>query len=213
MPHLILASQSPRRRALVTLLGLQVHALTANVDEESIDDPDPKKNVFRTALLKARAVSAKDQQAIVIAADTTVTIGGEMLGKPANAQEAWHMLQRLRGRSHQVHTGLAVLKQDTVHRSGTVCTTVVTMRAYSDDEIDNYIESGDPFDKAGAYAIQHRGFRPVDEIRGCYCNVVGLPLCQLRQALSELGVASDLDVAEQTQDYRHCATCQALIDS
>jgi MAF protein len=213
MPHLILASQSPRRRALITLLGLQVQAVTANVDEESIDDPDPGKNVLRTALLKAHAVSAQNQQATVIAADTTVTIDGEMLGKPANAQEAWHMLRRLRGRAHQVHTGLAVLQQRTTHQSATVCTTDVIMRDYSNIEIANYIESDDPFDKAGAYAIQHSGFRPVAQIRGCYCNVVGLPLCQLRLALSDVGIASDLNVAQRTQDYRHCATCRALMDS
>jgi MAF protein len=213
MPHLILASQSPRRRALITLLGLQVHAVTADVDEESIDDPDPEKNVLRTAWLKARAVAAQDRQAIVVAADTTVAIDGDMLGKPANGQEAWHMLRRLRGRAHQVHTGIAVLQQHSAYQSGTVCTTDVIMRAYSDEEIAHYIESGDPFDKAGAYAIQHSGFRPVAQLRGCYCNVVGLPLCQLRLALSDAGIASDLDVAERTQDYRHCATCQALMGS
>lgn len=213
MSYLVLASQSPRRRALITLLGLQVHTVIANVDEESIDDPDPEQNVLKTALLKAHAVAAQNRQSIVVAADTTVAIDGDMLGKPANGQEAWNMLQRLRGRVHQVHTGLAILQRHTGHQSGTVCTTDVIMRAYSDNEIANYIESGDPFDKAGAYAIQHSGFHPVARLHGCYCNVVGLPLCQLRQALSNVGIASDLDVARRTQDYRHCATCQALMDS
>ena len=212
MVQLILASQSPRRRALIALLGQPVSIETADVDEESVNDPDPEENVVRTALLKARVVASKNEDAIVIAADTTVAIDGEMLGKPANAGEARRILQRLRGRAHQVHTGLALLQRRSGRQVNSVCSTGVIMRTYSGEEIERYIQSGDPFDKAGAYAIQHRGFRPVAQIRGCYSNVVGLALCQLRSALRELGIRSDMDVAESTQDYRACATCLALIE-
>lgn len=211
MSQLILASQSPRRRALITLLDLPVRVLTADVDEESVDHEDPRENVVRTASLKARAVAAQIEEAIIIAADTTVASDGEMLGKPANAQEARQMLRRLRGRVHQVHTGLAVIRMPSGRQINAVSSTDVLMRNYDDDEIEAYIRSGDPFDKAGAYAIQHRGFHPVAQIRGCYSNVVGLALCQLYGALQELGVSAALDVAHTEQDFRTCRTCLALM--
>jgi septum formation protein len=211
MVNLILASQSPRRRALIALLGQQVRVVTAGVDEESVDVPDPRENVIRTALLKARAVAASHPNAVVIAADTTVAVDGNMLGKPVNAVEARHMLTRLRGRAHQVHTGLVLLQRAADRQTRSVSSTDVIMRDYSDEEIARYIESGDPFDKAGAYAIQHSGFSPVSRIRGCYSNVVGLALCQLQSALRGFGVTSEIAVAEAEQDYRKCAACLALM--
>lgn len=213
MSQLILASQSPRRRALITLLGLPVRVVTVDVDEESVDHEDPRENVVRTASLKARAVAAHCEDATIIAADTTVAIDGEMLGKPATGEEARRMLRRLRGRVHQVHTGLVVMHLPSGHRINAVSSTDVIMRSYSDDELERYIRSGDPFDKAGAYAIQHRGFHPVAQIRGCYSNVVGLALCQLYGALQELGVGTTLDVAHTEQDFRNCHTCLALLKS
>ena len=124
---------------------------------------------------------------MIIAADTTVALDDEILGKPATPEEAEMMLRRLRKRSHQVYTALAILDlSDQTRHSRLVCTDV-HMRDYSDFEIADYIASGDPLDKAGAYAIQHSGFHPVDRVDGCWANVVGMPLCQLNPLLSESG--------------------------
>ncbi|HZD09708.1 MAG TPA: Maf family protein [Candidatus Binatia bacterium] len=211
MAQLILASQSPRRRKLIAFLRKEVRAVTSGVDEESIDDRDPRRNAIGTAELKARAVAARFPQAVVIAADTIVALDGQMLGKPAGAKDAAVTLRMLRGRAHQVHTGLVILQGATGRVERSVCTTDVLMRDYSDKELTRYVKSGDPFDKAGAYAIQHATFNPVAQIQGCYSNVVGLPLCQLCISLRRVGVRTDLDVAEQSFDYRDCATCLGML--
>lgn len=213
MPDLILASASPRRRSLIQLLGRPVSVRPAAVDEDSVSDPDPAVNVVRTARLKAEAAAAAlDSEGIVIAADTTVVLDGDMLNKPAGAAEACAMLRRLRGRTHHVHTGLVVLDAGSGRASTAVSTTAVTMRDYDDAEIDAYVASGDPLDKAGSYAIQHAGFRPVAELSGCYTGVVGFPLCRLVGALRERGVSVDLPVAVESGDYRDCVTCLQLLD-
>lgn len=210
---LILASQSPRRRRLIEHLGHPVHSVTAAVDEESIDHPEPATNVVGTARLKAEAVSDQFSNALIIAADTTVAVDGEMLGKPANRYEAQNTLGRLRGRAHQVYTGLVLLQTNSGHMETSVCLTEVYMRPYGDAEVEGYIDSGDPFDKAGAYAIQSTSFHPVDYIRGCYTNVVGLPLCQLCSLLNRFGISSDLPVAAVTEDHRECTTCVRIMSS
>lgn len=192
------------------LVEHEVQAVTASVDEDSVEHPDPAQNAIRTAQLKARAVAPHYRNRVIVAADTTVAIDGDVLGKPKDAHQAMNTLQRLRGRVHHVHTGLVLIDAQEEHEVTSICTTSVTMRNYADEEIEAYIASGDPFDKAGAYAIQHATFRPVAHIRGCYSNVVGLPLCHLRIALKQLGVPSQLDVDERTSDYRRCATCLTL---
>ena len=213
MQELILASASPRRHALIRLLGRAVSIRPVAVDEESITYPDPAVNVVRTARLKAEtAANALDEAAIVIAADTTVALGDEMLNKPAGPSAARAMLRRLRGRTHQVHTGLVVLQTGTERTVTAVSTTDVTMRRYTDAEIDAYVASGDPLDKAGSYAIQHAGFRPVARLDGCYTGVVGFPLCRLTAALRELGASVDLPVATESGDYRDCAICLQMLD-
>ena len=125
----------------------------------------------------------------IVAADTAVVDGDDILGKPADEADAAAMLRRLRGRPHAVLTGVAVLDAHTGHMASTVVRTVVHMRAFSDAEIAAYIASGDPMDKAGAYAIQNRTFAPVERIEGCYANVVGLPLCALGCLLRRLGAS------------------------
>lgn len=213
MPELILASASPRRHALIRLLGRPVTVRPADVDEESVTDPEPAVNVVRTARLKAEAAAAAlDKAAIVIAADTTVALGGEMLNKPAGPSDARAMLRRLRGRTHQVHTGLVVLQAGTEHVATAVSTTDVTMRHYDDAEIDAYVASGDPLDKAGSYAIQHTGFRPVARLSGCYTGVVGFPLCCLVAALRKLNVSVDLPAATESGNYRECTICLQMLD-
>lgn len=175
------------------------------VDEQPWSGEAARGYVLRLAESKARAASKELEanpaaaDALVIAADTTVVDGGDILGKPRDAAEAAAMLRRLRGRSHQVYTALAVLHPADGRMESDLCVTDVPMRAYSESEIQAYIASGDPMDKAGAYAIQHAGFHPVENLEGCYANVVGLPLCHLTRTLNKFGTNSYVDVPSACQ--------------
>jgi septum formation protein len=193
-PFLVLASNSPRRRALLTLGGREFLSRPADVDESILPGEAPGDYVLRLAESKARAcaVSASPGQ-LVLAADTTVVDGSTILGKPADADEAFRMLRRLRGRDHQVYTGLALLKAPDGKLVRDLCVTDVPMREYNDDEIEAYVGTGDPLDKAGAYAIQHAGFHPVDSLHGCYASVMGLPLCHLSRSLAQFGISPKAD--------------------
>jgi septum formation protein len=162
--------------------------------------------VVRLSQAKASAVGAGGTRMppyVVIAADTTVSLDGVPLGKPADEADAGRMLRALRGRTHQVHTAITLL--DTARRTGQMlsdlATTDVPMRNYGDDEIAAYIASGDPLDKAGAYAVQHDGFHPVAEMRGCFANVMGLPLCHLARTLRALGIEPPADVPTACQSH------------
>jgi septum formation protein len=210
--RLILASASPRRQELVRLLGLEWEVRTAEVDEASIDHPEPPLNVIDTAWLKASAVarSAPDD-ALIVSADTTVALGSTMLNKPAGEHEARIMLQKLRGRTHQVHTGIVVIDRAGGRAVRDVASVDVPMREYSESEINTYVASGDPLDKAGGYAIQNAFFRPVLSLDGCYAAVVGLPLCHLARALKALGVPPEADVAADCQAY-HQYNCPVFQD-
>lgn len=187
----ILASQSPRRRELMQLLGIPFQIMVADADEDSITIPNPAENVVQTAQLKCSLIRAQlademvTPKTVILAADTTVAFAGEMLNKPADETSARQMLTRLRGTQHQVHTGFVLLHPASGRQWQEVSTAVVTMRPYSDNEIDAYIATGDPFDKAGGYAIQHPQFQPVAQLQGCYCNVMGLPVCELILALRQ----------------------------
>jgi MAF protein len=197
---LILASNSPRRKQLLDLTGWDYRIVVPTADEQVRQGEPPDEYVRRLALEKAQAASAlllatDRQQAIILAADTTVvdvdapgSPSGEILGKPADPTEAWAMLRRLRGRLHRVYTGLAALRLADGAVINRVVSTDVWMRNYSDAEIERYVASGDPLDKAGAYAIQHAGFQPVQNLQGCYANVMGLPVCHLAQMLAEFGL-------------------------
>jgi MAF protein len=204
MRRFILASQSPRRRELLNLVGYPYECKVADVDETSVTHPDPAVNVVCTAQLKARAIAAHIMpqdglQTIIIAADTTVALGERMFGKPIDKAAARTMLRTLRNRTHEVHTGVILIDLDNGQEVMGVHTAVVTMRDYTDAEITNYVAGGDPLDKAGAYAIQHPGFRPVANLQGCYLGVMGLSVCHLLQLLRQLNVpqrASATAVAE-----------------
>jgi MAF protein len=192
------------------LLGYPVQVRVAGVDESSVDDPDPARNVVETARLKAEAVAdAFTGEGVIIAADTEVVLQGKILGKPADEGDAACMLRQLRGRAHQVHTGIVVCTRPEGQAVTAVSTTEVMMRDYSDAEIAAYVASGDPLDKAGAYAIQSATFRPVAALNGCYTGVVGLSLCRLAQALQEAGVPVSLPVADH--DAARCPACLALM--
>jgi MAF protein len=161
----------------------------AEIDESPRPGEAPDAYVLRLAEGKARAAARLvEAGAVVIAADTTVADGDEILGKPADAAQAAQMLRQLRGRIHRVYTGLAVLSTPDGTLIPDLGMTEVPMRAYSDAEIEAYTAGGDPLDKAGAYAIQHAGFHPVERLEGCYANVVGLPLCHVARVLTRFGL-------------------------
>jgi MAF protein len=190
---LILASQSPRRRALLAALGLSFVVDAAAVDETPQRDETPGDLVCRLGRVKALAVAERHPGAVVLAADTVVALDGALLGKPADPDEAWVMLRALRGRTHQVYTAVTVAKAGGVRSRLSTCH--VTMRPYSDAEIAAYVASGDPLDKAGAYAIQHPLFAPVAGWEGCYSAIMGLPLGVAADLLREAGLAVSVDVA------------------
>lgn len=209
MVELILASQSPRRRELIKLLGYSVQAVSADVDEASVTEPDAAVNVVGTARLKAVKIAEQWRQSngnddvVIVAADTTVALAGEMLGKPVDVADAWRMLKALRNCSHEVHTGVVLLALGSGREVSGVNTAVVTMRDYSNVEIEAYIASGDPMDKAGAYAIQHPTFQPVARLDGCFTGVMGLSICHLLQLFSQLGVAMQADLTAVTDAHQH----------
>ncbi len=196
--HLLLASASPRRRELIKLLGLPVDTTAADIDEVPLPGERADEMARRLSVEKARAASigflppasceAPLWGCILLASDTVVSLDGEPLGKPRDADDARSMLQRLRNRTHQVYTGLALIDTNTDRMVTDLAGSAVQMRGYSDEEIDAYIASGDPFDKAGAYAIQHTGFHPADRFDHCFANVMGLPLCHIVRSLRQLGV-------------------------
>jgi len=206
VPVLTLASTSPRRRQLLTLIGWNFEVISVDIDESSLQDETPSDYVIRLAACKARACAEQFRDTgnntvrLIVSADTAVVDGGNILGKPEDETEAMYMLQRLRGRIHQVYTGIAVFSSSEALVTD-VCVTDVPMRSYSEQEMSAYIASGDPLDKAGAYAIQHPLFRPVESLSGCYANVMGLPLCRLERAIMKLGLQANIDVAKACQDY------------
>jgi septum formation protein len=196
---LILASNSPRRKELLALLQVPFEVIPGNVDETARKNERAEGYVQRLAIEKAHSVPLSSDQ-VVIAADTVVIDQGEILGKPVDKADAKRMLQTLRGHTHRVMTAITLVSG----RSGQVwmdaCETDVPMREYVDLEIEGYIESGDPMDKAGAYAIQHPGFHPVERLCGCYASVMGLPLCHVTRGLRKLGVVVPVDVARECQN-------------
>lgn len=200
--RILLASNSPRRRELMALGDWTFTVSVTNVDETQQPGEAPGDYVLRLAEDKARAAAPHASSGeIIVAADTTVVDRGSLLGKPADATEATAMLKQLRGHTHQVYTGIAVLDSSTGNLMKDLCVTDVPMREYSDAEISRYVDSGDPLDKAGAYAIQHHSFHPVAGLAGCFASVMGLPLCHLLRLLEQLGVPLDQDVPTRCQNH------------
>jgi septum formation protein len=188
---LLLASASPRRRHLIQLLGLPVELGVSPIDEEAIQALyDGPSDSFAEWTARHKAIAALDlpqaHERLVIGADTTVLLDNEILGKPRDPAHAYTLLASLRGRWHKVVTGVVVAARinGEIQVVSESCTTPVLMRPYSDAEIEAYIATGDPLDKAGAYGIQHPQFQPTERIDGCYLNVVGLPLCVLTRLLA-----------------------------
>jgi len=182
-----LASASPRRRELLSLFGRPFEVLPADIDETNHGDAPADEFVQALSRAKARVAAQKAASGLVIACDTIVVLDGRVLGKPGSPAEAREMLRALRGRPHQVMTAVTVLDAAGGQELAACDVTEVWMRPYADAEIEEYVASGDPMDKAGAYAIQHAGFRPVEAVQGCYASVMGLPLCLLYRLLRQVG--------------------------
>jgi len=195
-PNLILASGSPRRREFMHALGLSFAIRAADIDERTAGGEQPQDLVARLSREKAQAVAAQEPDAVVIGADTIVTLDGEMLGKPVDPDDAVTMLRQLRDRPHAVYSGITVCPAGGGEPQTAVVGTTVWMRAYTDLEIATYVDSGDPLDKAGAYAIQHPGFAPVARIQGCYASVMGLPVQELVHLLARAGIVPPVDAGQ-----------------
>lgn len=183
---IVLGSSSPRRRRILDGLGLEFIIDVPDVDEQLEEGESPEEHVRRLAWLKAATVAGRHEKATVIAADTVVLLDGRVLGKPSNADDAVEMLKALQGRWHEVLTGISVIRCSDGAGAVGVEQTEVHIRPLSDGEIEEYVRSGEPLDKAGSYAIQDCGAAVVAEVRGCFYNVVGLPVTMLCDALSRL---------------------------
>jgi septum formation protein len=214
MRGLVLASQSPRRRDLLALLGLPFDVTAVDVAETPQPGELPAALVARLSQEKACAAVAL-LDTVVVACDTVVALDGDVLGKPCDAAEATAMLRHLRGRPHTVYSAITLLETTTTETLTDVAETCVVMRAYTDAELDAYVASGDPLDKAGAYAIQHAGFHPVAQVQGCYVNVTGLPLCHLTRCLRAWGIEPIRDVPTACQAYTGyaCAVYAAILNA
>jgi septum formation protein len=211
---LVLASSSPRRKQLLALGNWEFTVAVSDVDESQLAGEAPGEYVLRLARAKALAVKEKaDADSIIIGSDTAVIDGTEILGKPKDKNDAERMLKQLRGRTHQVFTGLAVYRLRDRSMLTELCITDVPMRSYSDDELSTYVRTGDPMDKAGAYAIQHPDFQPVESMHGCYASVMGLPMCHLLRSLQKLDVdpSADIPTACQTLLNYQCPVSSAIL--
>ncbi len=187
MSKLILASASPRRQQLLGQLGVPFTVVTADIDERPHPAEAPLPYVRRMAYTKAQHIAQRYPEAFVLGADTIVTLDTDILGKPRNPTHARHMLQRLSGRVHSVVTGLALLQHSTQRTLDDTVSTRVHFRVLTPDDLDTYLATDEPFDKAGAYAIQGGGEAFVTSVDGCYTNVVGLPVQRTALLLQAVG--------------------------
>jgi len=184
--RIILASQSPRRRELLTLIGIAHEVRPADIDETPFPDELPVPHAERLARAKAHALAEREPGAVVIAADTIVVIDGDILGKPRDAADAQAMLARLSGRMHTVYTAVAVARG--THTESAVEAVEVTFRHLTAAEIADYVATGEPMDKAGAYGIQGYGATIVERVDGDYFSVMGLGLRRLVELLARVGL-------------------------
>ncbi|MBA4421050.1 MAG: septum formation protein Maf [Anaerolinea sp.] len=208
MHNLILASNSPRRKELLALTGMPFTTMPVDVDETVCPGEAPTACAVRLAEAKASAalkltrLITNPSDSLIIASDTIVEYQGRIYGKPVDAVDALRMLTELRGDTHSVLTAITLTESANDRTVTDLCETAVPMRNYSEVEMNEYIITGDSLDKAGAYAIQHPGFKPVEHLRGCYASVMGLPLCHLTRALAALQIFPPADVP---------AACQARL--
>ncbi len=199
-PDLILASQSPRRRYLLEQAGLQFSVIPSTIDEDAIPASDPENYVRVLAEAKCRDIAEKYPDSWVIGADTVVLIGDTILGKPGSRIQAQDMLNRLSGQTHKVLTGYALFSITKQRFISDVVTTEVLFKKLTHKEIDWYTHTKEPFDKAGAYAIQGLGTFLVRRINGSYTNVVGLPVCEVIEHLLLEGVINMEKYVSEEED-------------
>lgn len=202
-PSLVLASASPRRRDLLGLLGIPFTVAASGADETPPPGATPEQAAELLAVAKARSVAVRHPGAFVLGADTVVTVDGLILGKPRDAREGARLLRLLSGRAHRVPTGVALIAPDGTTRS-LVETATVTMRPYTDVAISAYLATDEPWDKAGAYAVQGAGGALVAAVTGCYTTVVGLPLCRVAAFLRDAGFNLPANPAARCQPQRLC---------
>ena len=188
MKTIILASASPRRKELLEKIGLKFEVDASGCEEEIDAGLDPNELVRQLAIKKAKSVAARHKNALIIAADTIGVMGDKILGKPHTKNEASKMLQAISGKSHLVITGFSILDTTTNKIVTGIVNTRVYIKKLTGQEIDAYVKTGEPLDKAGAYAIQGIGAVIVEKIEGDYYNVMGLPLHALTEALKEFGI-------------------------
>jgi septum formation protein len=198
--RLILASKSPRRYELLKQLGLDFEVVPSRVIEDFVRTETPQDHVIRLAEAKAQDVASGYPDRWVIAADTIVYIDGSILGKPKNREEAKEMLHRLSGQEHWVMTGFSARHIENRKTDRDVVQTAVRMKILAPAEIEWYLQTREPFDKAGGYAIQGIGSFMIESIHGSYTNVVGLPLCELIQMLSRLGAITISEFGSRIAD-------------
>lgn len=191
MERIILASGSPRRKELLERMGISFDIVISEYEENMENEISPYEMVKEFSYQKARAVLEKlEEPAVVVGADTVVVYKGKILGKPKSDEEAFQMLKMLQGKRHAVYTGVAILtnRDGEVTDHGFVDSTDVYMRSLSDEEIQNYVNTGEPRDKAGAYGIQEKGSLLVEKIEGDYNTVVGLPIVKVYETFKKIGL-------------------------
>ncbi len=188
-PKLILASASPRRKEMLRMLGVEFTVLHGNVDESPQAGETPEVYALRLSEAKARAVAATRPGRWVLGADTIVTIDGELLGKPATRDEARCMIRKLSGRAHTVITAFTLFHSEQAEHRRRAVSSQVLFKEIPDDELEWYVATDEPYDKAGGYAVQGKAAVLVSEVHGSWTNVVGLPLCEVVEALKGLGLA------------------------
>lgn len=209
MTRLVLASASPRRHELLARLGLEFDIRPVDIDEDPGRSKNPEIVARRLAREKSEAARLLDESSPILAADTVVAFGGELLGKPTDPDDATRMLRLLRGQTHEVVSAVAAMPEG---RRGPIARhplTRVTLRKYSDEQIAASIARGDPFDKAGGYAIQDTELRPIERYEGCYCNVMGMSLWAAIDVLRKAGIRVE---AAQVDFLPQCALCPLARD-
>lgn len=210
---LVLASGSPRRHELLSLLEIPFEVRVADIDETPLPGEPPVNVPQRLSRLKAEAVAGEMDAGLIIGADTVVVHKGEILGKPDDGEEAAAMLRRLREERHRVFSGLTIMDAATGKQITDLCETKIWLRSMTDEEITRYVAGGDPMDKAAGYAIQNDEFAPVSKAVGCPANVMGLPMCHVVRNLRRFGI--ELPSTQPTQcairfGY-HCALTEYVM--
>lgn len=186
----ILASASPRRQELLTSMGLDFSVIPSGVDERFLEGEKIEEHVLRLSKEKALAIAGRNPEAWVLGADTVVVIDGEVLGKPGSKEEARAMLRRLSGRKHLVFTGFSVVRRGVDIVKSKLVESSVLFKEISEDEVEWYVDTEEPYDKAGGYAVQGKAAFFIKEIHGSHTNVIGLPLSEVVAALKEVGAIS-----------------------